>query len=176
MNLVEFPLALLSERAPEGLLTLEGTDEIEERGVTIKRQVIVAAIAKFGLPTAKDEDVLTGMLQLAKLHERVHHPVVSFTRLQLIKLLGWENTRWSYDRIALALTLAERVDHLPQGLAGQPGPPVAGQERLRAHRLLRPARFPTGRPGAVRGRSRPPRPSRGSAGTASSSTASSRGT
>ena len=34
MNLVEFPLALLSERAPEGVLTLECSDEIEERGVT----------------------------------------------------------------------------------------------------------------------------------------------
>jgi hypothetical protein len=103
MNLVEFPLALLSERAPEGLLTLECSDEIEERGVTIQRQVIVAATAKYGLPTAKDEDVLMGLLQLAKIHNEFTNPVVSFTRLQLIKLLGWENTRWSYDRIALAL-------------------------------------------------------------------------
>ena len=103
MNLVEFPLALLSERAPEGLLTLECSDEIEERGVTIQRQVIVAATAKYGLPTAKDEDVLMGLLQLAKIHNEFTSPVVSFTRLQLIKLLGWENTRWSYDRIALAL-------------------------------------------------------------------------
>ena len=103
MNLVEFPLALLSERSPEGLLTLECSDEIAERGVTIQRQVIVAATAKYGLPTAKDEDVLMGLLQLAKIHNEFTSPVVSFTRLQLIKLLGWENTRWSYDRITLAL-------------------------------------------------------------------------
>jgi len=103
MNLVEFPLALLSERAPEGVLTLECSDEIEDRGVTIQRQVVVAATAKYGLPTAKDEDVLMGLLQLAKIHNEFTSPVVSFTRLQLIKLLGWENTRWSYDRIALAL-------------------------------------------------------------------------
>jgi hypothetical protein len=103
MNLVEFPLALLSERAPEGLRTLEVSDEIEEKGIAIKRQVTVAATEKYGLPTAKDEDVLMGMLQLAKLQNEFTTPIVYFTRLQLIKLLGWENTRWSYDRIALAL-------------------------------------------------------------------------
>jgi hypothetical protein len=43
------------------------------------------------------------MLQLAKIQNEFTSPVVHFTRLQLIKLLGWENTRWSYDRIALAL-------------------------------------------------------------------------
>ena len=103
MNLVEFPLALLSERAPEGVLTLECSDEIEEKGVPIQRQVVVAATEKYGLPTAKDEDVLMGLLQLAKLQNEFTSPVVPFTRLQLITLLGWENTRWSYERIALAL-------------------------------------------------------------------------
>ena len=103
MNLVEFPLALLSERAPEGLLTLEVSDEIEEKGIAIKRQVTVAATEKYGLPTAKDEDVLMGMLQLAKLQNEFTSPVVYFTRLQLIKLLGWDNTRWSYERITMAL-------------------------------------------------------------------------
>lgn len=103
MNLVEFPLALLSERAPAGVLTLECSDEIEERGVVIRRHVTVAATERFGLPTAKDEDVLMGLLQLAKLQNEFTSPVVFFTRLQLIKLLGWDNTRWSYERITLAL-------------------------------------------------------------------------
>jgi hypothetical protein len=103
MNLVEFPLALLSERAPRGVLTLECSDEIEEKGVRIRRQVVVAATEKYGLPTAKDEDVLMGMIQLAKLRNEFASPVVHFTRLELIRLLGWDNTRWSYERIALAL-------------------------------------------------------------------------
>lgn len=103
MNLVEFPLALLSERAPAGLLTLEVSDEIEEKGIALRRQVTVAATEKYGLPTAKDEDVLMGMLQLAKLQNEFTSPLVYFTRLQLIKLLGWDNTRWSYERIGLAL-------------------------------------------------------------------------
>jgi hypothetical protein len=103
MNLVEFPLALLSERAPRGVLTLECSDEIEEKGVRIRRQVVVAATEKYGLPTAKDEDVLMGLLQLAKLRNEFASPVVHFTRLELIELLGWDNTRWSYERIALAL-------------------------------------------------------------------------
>jgi hypothetical protein len=74
MNLVEFPLALLSERAPAGVLTHEYSDEIEERGVVIQRHVSVAATEKFGLPTAKDEDVLMGMLQLAKLQNEFTPP------------------------------------------------------------------------------------------------------
>jgi len=102
MNLVEFPLALLSERAPKGVLTLECSDEIEEKGVRIRRQVVVAATEKYGLPTAKDEDVLMGLLQLAKLQNEFTSPIVYFSRLQLIKLLGWENTRWSYERTALS--------------------------------------------------------------------------
>jgi hypothetical protein len=103
MNLVEFPLALLSERAPRGVLTLECSDEIEEKGIRIRRQVVVAAAEKYGLPAAKDEDVLMGLLQLAKLRNEFASPVVHFTRLELIELLGWDNTRWSYERIALAL-------------------------------------------------------------------------
>ncbi len=103
MNLVEFPLALLSERAPAGVTTLEYRDEVYERGIAIQRHVTVAGTEKHGLPTAKDEDVLMGMKQLAKLQNEFSDPTVYFTRSQLIRLLGWDNSRWSYDRIALAL-------------------------------------------------------------------------
>lgn len=103
MNLVEFPLALLSERAPQGVNTLEYRDEVYEKGVAIQRRVTVAATEKHGLPTARDEDVLMGMLQLAKLQNEFSSPTVHFTRSQLIRLLGWDNSRWSYERIALAL-------------------------------------------------------------------------
>lgn len=103
MNLVEFPLSLLSERAAPGVTTLEFSDEIQDKGITKRRHVSIVASAKYGLPTATDEDVLMGMLQLAKLQNEFSSPVVHFTRLQLIRLLGWENSKWSYDRIATAL-------------------------------------------------------------------------
>lgn len=103
MNLVEFPLALLSDRARKGQTTLEFSDEISDKGVVKKREVVVTASPKHGLPTATDEDVLMGMLQLAKLQNEFTSPIVNFTRLQLIRLLGWENTKWSYDRLTLAL-------------------------------------------------------------------------
>ena len=90
----------------------------------------MAATAKYGLPTAKDEDVLMGMLQLAKLHNEFTSPVVYFTRLQLIKLLGWENTRWSYDRIALALDRWQSVSiTYRKAWRDNQRPPVAGPER-----------------------------------------------
>lgn len=103
MNLVEFPLALLSERSAANVTTLEYRDEIEDKGIPIQRHVVVAATAHHGLPTAKDEDVLMGMLQLAKLQNDFTSPKVYFTRLQLIRILGWDNCRWSYDRIVQSL-------------------------------------------------------------------------
>jgi hypothetical protein len=105
MNLVEFPIATLSERAPKGVNTLEFEDEIFDPNTKrqIKRRLTVAATEKHGLPTAKDEEVYLGLLQLTKLYNEFTSPEVTFTRHQLIKLLGWDNTKWSYDRIATAM-------------------------------------------------------------------------
>ena len=68
----------------------------------IKRQVSVVATERLGLPTAKDEDSSSGSSQLAELQNEFSSPIVHFTRLQLIRLLGWDNTRWSYERMALS--------------------------------------------------------------------------
>jgi hypothetical protein len=63
----------------------------------------VTGDAKYGLPTAKDEEVYLALLQLTKLHNAFEDPKVFFTRSQLIKLMGWKNRDWSYHRIATAL-------------------------------------------------------------------------
>ena len=59
MNLVEFPFATLSERTG-GVNILEFQRETYDRviGKPVTRKLTVTGDAKYGLPTAKDEDCL----------------------------------------------------------------------------------------------------------------------
>lgn len=104
MNLVEFPFATLSDRA-DGVQVLEFqvTDADRESGLPVDRKLSVTGDPKYGLPTAKDEEVYLGLLQLTKYHTDFKSPDVHFTRHELIRLLGWPNNDWAYERIATAL-------------------------------------------------------------------------
>ena len=101
MNLVEFPVALLAERAPKGIYTLKFQDEVRDQTTKqiIQRQVTVAATPEYGLPTAKDEEVLLGLLQLTKITNEFTDPRVLFSRYQLIDLLSWKQEGPSYRRL-----------------------------------------------------------------------------
>jgi hypothetical protein len=100
MNLVEFPLTLLTEKTIPGQSSLHWKDDVLENGRMIHREVIVAGSPEWGLPTAKDEDVLIGLLQLTKAKQDFTDATVYFTRLELIDLLEWPNHHWSYSRLA----------------------------------------------------------------------------
>ncbi len=104
MNLVEFPFATLSDRA-DGVQVLEFqvSDSDRESGLPVERKLTVTGDPKYGLPTAKDEEVYLGLLQLTKFHTDFRSPDVQFTRHELIRLLGWPNNDWAYERIATAL-------------------------------------------------------------------------
>jgi len=103
MNLVEFPIATLSERSG-GSNILEFQRETYDRvlGKPVIRKLTVTGDAKHGLPTAKDEEVYLGLLQLTKIQNDFKHAKVLFTRSQLIKLMGWRNRDWSYHRVTKA--------------------------------------------------------------------------
>lgn len=103
MNLVEFPIATLSERN-NGKNILEYQRETYDRvlGKPVVRKLTVTGDVKHGLPTAKDEEVYLGLLQLTKITNDFKEPKVLFTRSQLIKLMGWKNRDWSYHRVAKA--------------------------------------------------------------------------
>src|SRR3954464_13515467 len=66
LNLAEFPIALLADRVPAGQKTMEFEDEIydERKGQPVSRKLTITASDKFGLPTAKDDEVLLGLMQL----------------------------------------------------------------------------------------------------------------
>ena len=104
MNLVEFPVALLAERAPTGVYTLEFSDVFSDwqHQRTIHRHVTIAGTPKYGLPTAKDEEVLLGLLQLTKITNEFTSPRVEFSRYQLLELLKWKNEGPSYRRLVKA--------------------------------------------------------------------------
>lgn len=104
MNLVEFPFATLSDRS-DGVHVLEFqvSDNDRESGLPVERKLTVTGDPKYGLPTAKDEEVYLGLLQLTKFHTDFSTPAVQFTRHELIRLLDWSNNDWAYERIATAL-------------------------------------------------------------------------
>jgi hypothetical protein len=104
-NLGEFPVALLADTAPTGVKTIEFEDSIKDwrTGQLIHRKVTVTGSDKFGLPTAIDDEVLFGLIQCTAQQNNFTSPKVHFTKHQLIKLLGWRNRSWAYERLEESL-------------------------------------------------------------------------
>ena len=104
-NLAEFPISLLGDSAPPGLKTIEFEDTLDdwETGQTIVRRVCITGSDKFGLPTAKDEEVLLALIQLTKIANDFTSPEVWFVKRDVLELLGWKNRGWAYDRVEEAL-------------------------------------------------------------------------
>ncbi|HSQ58585.1 MAG TPA: replication initiator protein A, partial [Gemmata sp.] len=53
----------------------------------------------YGLPTAADEDVIIGLIQLTKDANNFTEPRVNFTRYELLRLLGWPHDGRHYRRL-----------------------------------------------------------------------------
>ena len=103
MNLAEFPFALLSDRQPPGLDTIQFSDVIRGRGgERIQRTWIVTASDEFGLPVASDEQVYVALMELTR-EQGYSSRVVHLTRYDLIKRLGWPDKGGSYKRLKGAL-------------------------------------------------------------------------
>ena len=104
MNFAEFPLAALADRVPGNVKTLVFEDRMEDSGnnEVITRRLTITASDKFGLPTAQDDEVIVGLMKLSKDGDFVN-PKVSFTRYQLIQILGWRHEGRSYDRLETSL-------------------------------------------------------------------------
>jgi hypothetical protein len=102
MNLAEFPISLLSDRARPGQKTIEFEDPFydEAAGKVISRRLIITASDKYGLPTPKDDEVIVGLLQLTKESNNFTDRTVPFSRSELIQRLHWPDTGQSFRRIA----------------------------------------------------------------------------
>src|SRR4051794_20850487 len=105
MNLAEFPITLLSDRAPKGQKAIKFQDRVfdERKGAMITRKVVIEGSEEYGLPTAVDDEVILALLQISKQANEFNSREVLFTRHQLIQVLGWPNDGRSYRRIVLSL-------------------------------------------------------------------------
>jgi hypothetical protein len=104
LNLAEFPIAALTDRLPDGQLTLVFEDTLEQNGgPPIVRRLTIMGTQKHGLPTAADDEVMVGLIQLTKRRNNFTEPRVTFSRYELIELLGWPQSGHSYQRVEEAL-------------------------------------------------------------------------
>jgi hypothetical protein len=104
LNLAEFPIASLSDRVPDGQLTLVFEDKLERRdSEPIVRRLTIMGTPKHGLPTPMDDEVLVGLIQMTKRRSNFTDPRVTFSRYELIELLGWPQSGHSYRRIEESL-------------------------------------------------------------------------
>jgi len=100
MNLVEFPITLLSKRKSSESNVLEFTDTITtEDGTQVTREWTVSGSEKYGLPLAIDNDVLLALLVIGK-ETNFSSPVIYFSRYRLLKIMGLETDAGSnYKRL-----------------------------------------------------------------------------
>ena len=99
LNLAEFPLCALAHRLRPDQKTLRFEDRLfdKQRGELITRQLTITGSDAYGLPTALDDEVLLGLIQLTRLRD-FDDRKVPFTRHQLLGILGWRNDSKSYAR------------------------------------------------------------------------------
>ncbi len=104
LNFAEFPLGTVDDRTDKEKKTLVYEDKIWDasKNEYISRKLTVTGADAYGLPTAIDEEVLLGLVQLSKL-QRFESKVTYFSRYQLARLLGWPINGQSYARIEQAL-------------------------------------------------------------------------
>jgi hypothetical protein len=105
LNICEFPLTSNGRATGKGENTLVFEDEIFDEGTKqpVHRKLIVSASESFGLPTPADSDVLLVLMHLTNLRNGFTDRSVNFTRYELVKFLGWDQSGKSYRRIEEAL-------------------------------------------------------------------------
>lgn len=96
MNLAEFPISTLEKkRGVQKTITFSDKVYDSSTGKTSERHVTVSPSAHYGLPTASDEEVLLGLVQMAaKQNFESITFYVSF--VELLRMLKWENSGKSY--------------------------------------------------------------------------------
>jgi hypothetical protein len=104
LNLAEFPLSAITDRILDGRKTIILDDTVLDRstGKHLKRQLIISGSDRYGLPTARDEDVLLACLQLSKFAE-FRTREIHFSRYELLKLLRWPDESRNYRRLSDSL-------------------------------------------------------------------------
>src|SRR4051812_8867751 len=101
LNLAEFPLTVLCKKLSEDDTERTFEDRIRDQGSgeLITRRLTITSNKKHGLPTPLDDDVIVGLIHLTKEANNFTDRTVSFSRNQLIELLGWPQSGQSFRRL-----------------------------------------------------------------------------
>jgi hypothetical protein len=112
LNFAEFPLGVLSTRAPEGqkLLSFKREAIDKDTGKPVTRELRITAPPDASLPTATDDEVVLALLQHSKT-QRFQSRKVYFTRYQILNILKWNLNGQSYRRLSESLDRLARVDY-----------------------------------------------------------------
>lgn len=104
LNLAEFPLTALADRIPSSRRTLCFEDRVwdERTGQSVLRRLTISASDHDGLPTALDDEVLLGLIQVTR-RQGFRERRVDFSRYELLQLLGWRDEGKSYRRLDASL-------------------------------------------------------------------------
>src|SRR3989304_8535655 len=73
MNLVEYPISLIAERAPQGVKTIKYEDWVSIDGKRKKLQWIVTGSDEFGLPTGQDQDFFIAIMEVWRGDKKKDH-------------------------------------------------------------------------------------------------------
>ena len=95
MNLCEYPIALLADRAPKDQKTIHYHNRDETLTIT--------GSDLLGLPTALDIDVIIALMALTKAKTNFESRTVNFTRYELLKVLEWADRGYYYKRLTESL-------------------------------------------------------------------------
>jgi replication initiator protein A len=100
LNLAEFPISAVGNRLDPSVKTILFQDAAFDKstGETITRKLTITASDQYGLPTAPDDEILLGLLQLSRI-QNFETPTVTFTPYQLLKILGWSINTNNYRRL-----------------------------------------------------------------------------
>ena len=81
---------------------LEDTVFDREQNKYLPRRLTLSGSDRYGLPTSKDDDVLLACIQLSRLNDFATREV-SFSRYEILRLLGWADESRNYERVATSL-------------------------------------------------------------------------
>ncbi len=100
LNLAEFPIASVGTRINSDVNTLVYEDEITDQktGKVLPRRLTITGSDQYGLPVAFDDEVILGLVNLSKL-QGFQSREVTFSRYQIIQILGWNHDDYYYRRI-----------------------------------------------------------------------------
>lgn len=105
LNLAEFPIAAIGYRIESAQKTIVYQDETFDKamGKLITRKLTITASDDYGLPTASDDEVLLGLLQLTYKHG-FKSRTINFRPIELLRILGWSINGGNYDRLREAMS------------------------------------------------------------------------